>query len=85
MSLGLHSLLFPTNSGLQDVGPWREQDAEATKATAADMACDLARMTPFTQGFFASQNRMTSFTWPNRLGGSSCSATHHGHQRYCNQ
>jgi len=34
----------------------------------------LTALTDIPSRFFASQNRMTSFTWPNRLGGSSCSA-----------
>jgi len=40
----------------------------------ANTSYNFARMTPFTQGVFASQNRMNSFTWPNRLDGSCCSA-----------
>jgi len=42
MLLGLHSLLpyvisDAGKSDLQDVGPWREQDAEATKAATASI------------------------------------------------
>jgi hypothetical protein len=55
--LELHSLLFQTNSGLQDAGPWREQDVLAAKAAAS-----LTALMDIPSRFFASQNRMTSFT-----------------------
>jgi len=49
-------------------------DGGLPRELGAEAVATLTALTDIPSRFFASQNRMTSFTWPNRLGGSSCSA-----------